>query len=249
MEAAYSLDGVQANPVAGAADLEGKILEITYPLGSTGVFAGIGEKKLTFHNDFIKVDVEHQGSFTEILPLVVQSTSFIQIDHQLGVIQLYRLGRLGYEKLRIEIANPFDVESITMLDARSLGNGMSVQPVHIIAGNKLSYTITFNPQEPLPTTTTGDLLLTNAPEMLRLKGVYPNPSDSYANIAFELDALSKVKLEIYNLPGEKVFSKNYGYFERGSHAITFDRGHLASGIYYFRIKGAGKFQTRPVILK
>jgi hypothetical protein len=247
MEAVYWMDGVQIEPVAGLADLDGKTLEISYPLGSTGAFEGIGEKKLTFLNDIITVDVAHLGVFTEMLPLVVQNSSTIHIDHERGVIQLYRLGRLGFEKLRIEIANPDDVESIAMLNARSLGSGMSVQPVHIIANNKLFYTITLYPQEPLPTSTTGEAL-PEAPETFRLTGIYPNPFHSYANIAFELGSPSNVNLEIYNVQGERVVSKYHGFFEKGTHTIQIDRDHLSFGIYYLRLEGKGKVQSRSVIL-
>jgi hypothetical protein len=248
MEAVYTLDGVTATPAAGAEDLDGKNLEISYSLGSTGAFAGIGEKKMTFLNDAITVDITHQGAFTEILPLVIQVGSAILIDHERGVIQLYKLGRLGYEKLRIEIANPDDVESISMLNARSLGNGMSVQPVHIITNNKLFYTLTLNPQEPLSTSTTGDVMH-ETPDTIKLTGIYPNPFRSFANIDFELGSPTEIKLEVFNVLGEKILSKNHGNHNRGMHTLKIDRGHLVSGLYYIRLKGKGHTQTQPVIIK
>ncbi len=247
MKAVYSVDGTTVQPVAGARDLNNGLLEIAYPLGSTGAFSGIGEKKLIFHGDVISVDVAHLGSFTEILPLVVDNVSTLQIDHERGVIQLYQLGRFGYEKLRIEIVNPEHVESISLLNARSLGSGLSVQPVHIIANTKLSYIITPNPQEPLPTNGMGDAIM-GTPDIFRLRGIYPNPFNSFANIVFELSSPSDIMLAVYNIMGESVFSKHQGYYESGSHNLQIDRGHLTSGIYYIQLQGKDRVQTKPVVI-
>ena len=248
LEATYSVDGVPVEPVAGAGDLEQGVLEIAYPLGSTGPFSGIGEKKLRFHEDVITVDLTHLGDFTEILPLVVQDLSDIHINHERGVIQIIRRGRFGYEKLRIEIANPEDLESIIMLNARSLGNGMNVQPVHIIASGSLGYTITLNPQEPLSAGDDG-LDPEGTPGGFRLVGSYPNPFNPVTQIVYELPHESEVLVEVFNMLGQRVRIMNPGIQSAGRHEIKLEAGNLTSGVYIVRMQlGDQVVKTHPVTL-
>jgi hypothetical protein len=247
VEASYSVDGVPVEPVAGAGDLEQGVLEIFYPLGSTGRLSGIGEKKLRFEEDVITVEVAHQGDFTEILPLVVRDISDIHINHERGVIQTIQRGRFGYEQLRIEIADPEDVESIFVHNARSLGADMNLQPVHIIANGSLSYTITLNPQEPLFTENTGTFF-SDSPQSILLAGNYPNPFNPVTHIVFELNTGSDVHLDVYNVMGERVLSQNVGFYGAGRHTARLEAGHLASGVYLVRLEANGQAQSMPVTI-
>ncbi len=248
-DAVYTIDGVEVEPLAGAGDLIDGVLEITYPLGSTGIFSGIGEKKLTFHEDVISVDVSHDGAFTEILPLVLDASSNVYINHENGVIQIFKDGVSGHEKLRIEIHNPQDLEAIYALNTRNLGSGMSLKPVHIQALENLFYTITLNPEEPLSTDNTG-FQLSGDSSSFRVVNSYPNPvgNNQMASFVFDLDFASDIQLKVFDLTGRKLLVRNYGHYAAGRHIITFNTDDFSSGYYMVRLQASGHIQSLPVLV-
>jgi hypothetical protein len=245
--AVYALDGAEFEPETGVGDLDGDVLEISYPLGSTGIFSGIGTKKLTFYEQTITVEVTHDSPFTEILPLVVTNTLELQINQERGVIQTFQTGPLGYEKLRIEIENPEAVESITTLNLRSIGAGLGVVPVHILASGSLTYTITVTPQEPLSLEGKGNLYF-EVPDGIQLVGNYPNPFNPATNIVFELGKGSDVRVDVYNTIGKRVQSHHLGFHRAGRHTTRLEAGNLASGMYLIRLQAAGRSHSIPVTL-
>ena len=248
-EAVYSIDGIEMEPQAGAGNLVNGVLEITYLLGSTGVFSGIGEKKLTFYEDAISVDVSHNGAFTEILPLVLGASSNVYINHENGVIQIFKNGVSGHEILRIEIQNPQALEAIYTLDTRNLGSGMSLKPLHIKALENLFYTITLNPEEPLSTDNTG-FQLSGDSSSFRVVNSYPNPvgNNQVASFVFDLDFTSDIQLKVFDLTGRKLLVRNYGHYAAGRHIITFNTDDFSSGYYMVRLQASGHIQSLPVLV-
>ena len=81
-----------------------------------------------------------------------------------------------------------------------------------------------------------------------LKQNYPNPFNSATVIEFSLPFAQKVRLDIFNIQGQRVVTLFDKDFKEGKYVYHFDAGHLASGVYFYRIT-AGKFiQTRKMIL-
>jgi subtilisin family serine protease len=78
----------------------------------------------------------------------------------------------------------------------------------------------------------------------------PNPFNPATEISFSLPIASDVKLEIFNILGERVKVLADGYFEAGTHTINWNADRSASGIYFYRIK-AGEFVSskKMVLLK
>jgi hypothetical protein len=70
----FSLDGKSAAPRTGIADLDGKILHVTYPLKTRGT------KTISFNEDNISVDVQYNGKFREILPILLKQNEVITIS-------------------------------------------------------------------------------------------------------------------------------------------------------------------------
>lgn len=64
---------------------------------------------------------------------------------------------------------------------------------------------------------------------------YPNPFNPTTNIQFNLIETSKVKLEIYNLLGQKVSTLIENNYSAGKHAVEFNAKNLTSGIYVYSI--------------
>ncbi|MDZ7333487.1 MAG: T9SS type A sorting domain-containing protein, partial [candidate division KSB1 bacterium] len=73
-----------------------------------------------------------------------------------------------------------------------------------------------------------------------LKQNYPNPFNPTTTIEFALPQSSEVDLIVYDISGRIVAELAKGRFEAGYHKVTFDAGHLASGVYIIKLK-AGEF--------
>ncbi|MCZ7603917.1 MAG: T9SS type A sorting domain-containing protein [Melioribacteraceae bacterium] len=65
---------------------------------------------------------------------------------------------------------------------------------------------------------------------------YPNPFNPSTTIRFALPFASSVRLEVYNLLGQKVATLLDGNENAGYHKLEFNAKNLASGIYFYTIK-------------
>lgn len=84
----------------------------------------------------------------------------------------------------------------------------------------------------------------------RLEQNYPNPFNPSTSIRFELSEPSHVRLEVYSVTGQRVAVLADGTLGAGTHQVTFDAGHLTSGVYLYRMTSGntGKSQTRKMLL-
>jgi parallel beta-helix repeat protein len=80
---------------------------------------------------------------------------------------------------------------------------------------------------------------------------YPNPFNAVTNIAFELPALSKVSLKVYNILGREVATVlDDQLMSAGRHSVTFGNSNLSSGVYFYRIAaGRSTAVGKMVLLK
>ncbi|MEJ2635580.1 MAG: FlgD immunoglobulin-like domain containing protein, partial [Calditrichia bacterium] len=91
------------------------------------------------------------------------------------------------------------------------------------------------------------------PHTFQLYQNYPNPFNLVTNIQFYLIRAARVKLEIYNVLGQKVRTLMNGEMEAGEHRLQWDGRNDAgntqgSGIYFFRISIGDFVKTRKMIL-
>ncbi len=96
------------------------------------------------------------------------------------------------------------------------------------------------------------------PSSLLLGQNYPNPFNSTTIIPFTIAAAEVgenifVRLEVYNLSGQRVVSLLSGALASGQYAIPWDgrdqRGHaVSSGLYFYRLEAGSLLQTRKFIL-
>ena len=136
----YILDGSPWVPQSGAGDIPEGNMVVDYPLGSPeGKNGNVGIKKIAFSEKTIDVDVRHSGLFTEVLPLIRQPDDELILSTEKIV-----LIRNGKEIMRIAIGNPDKVDNISKLKYGEIAEGLYVWPVHIHAGEELSYKIIFN---------------------------------------------------------------------------------------------------------
>lgn len=82
---------------------------------------------------------------------------------------------------------------------------------------------------------------------------YPNPFNPSTTIDFSVPQKSRVKLNVYNIRGQKVKNLINSELERGHHKIVWDgrdgtNRKVSSGIYFIRLESGGKTNTRKIML-
>lgn len=86
------------------------------------------------------------------------------------------------------------------------------------------------------------------PNKYKLFQNYPNPFNPVTNIKFSLPAASRVKIDIFNILGEKVKTLIEQDIAAGSHVVMFSAGNLPSGTYIYRLQTASFIQIKKMIL-
>jgi len=76
----------------------------------------------------------------------------------------------------------------------------------------------------------------------------PNPFNPTTDISFALPEASVVRLEIYNVMGQKVSVLVDGRLPAGTHTFTWDGSSVASGIYFYRLQAGPVVETRKMVL-
>ena len=76
----------------------------------------------------------------------------------------------------------------------------------------------------------------------------PNPFSGSTNIRFELDRAAQVSLRVYDTMGREVATLSDGAFAAGPHAVSFDAGSLAAGVYVYTLNVEGNVQTRRMMV-
>jgi hypothetical protein len=85
---------------------------------------------------------------------------------------------------------------------------------------------------------------------LALEGFQPNPAPSEAAIAFTLPESGSAMLELIDVTGRRVFSREVGSLGPGRHTVRIDQVALAPGVYVMRLTQGGRMvQTRGVVMK
>jgi len=90
------------------------------------------------------------------------------------------------------------------------------------------------------------------PTVFHLGQNYPNPFNPTTTMLFSLPRKSHVKLDIYNMRGQKVRAllneeRPAGFYEARWNGRDDNGVQVSSGVYLYRIKADGFFQTRKMI--
>ena len=77
---------------------------------------------------------------------------------------------------------------------------------------------------------------------------YPNPFNPSTTISYELNELSDISINIYDLNGKIVESLFNGYKNEGTHSIVWEANNLSSGTYLLVINSNNIFSTQKLML-
>ncbi len=158
---------------------------------------------------------------------------------------------LNFPKIRIEMAIPRNkTAGLHLVPGDSLGWNINYGKVNNKPGN---WATTFDQyrfvyfklidQMATPTE--------KQPEVARnfkLEPNYPNPFNPSTQISYSIPKGEHVSLKVFDILGREVATLVDGFQKAGPHRVTFDAGHLSSGIYLYRLESATHTQTRKMML-
>ena len=90
--------------------------------------------------------------------------------------------------------------------------------------------------------------LTERPKEFKLEQNYPNPFNPTTTIQFAVPSVSDVKLEVFNILGQKVATLVNRRMEAGVHTVNFNATNLSSGVYFYRLQSGSFVQTKKMML-
>ena len=146
-------------------------------------------------------------------------------------------------------ANSFEPESyrlnaapmVLLNDGRIFASGGSVSDNFDAVSNTLFVT----PPEPQATSIVPDGQM---PEAFTLKQNYPNPFNPETIIGYSLTEPDNVRLEVFNLMGQKIATLIDAYQSAGNHSVSFSAENIASGIYLYRLSTNQFSECRKMVL-
>jgi hypothetical protein len=91
---------------------------------------------------------------------------------------------------------------------------------------------------------------TNAklPEQFSLGQNFPNPFNPATQIAFSLTRSESIRLDVYNVAGQRLTTLAEGNFPPGEHVVIWEAGAQPSGIYFYRLTTTSGVLTRKMLL-
>jgi Secretion system C-terminal sorting domain len=77
---------------------------------------------------------------------------------------------------------------------------------------------------------------------------YPNPFNPTTKLSFNLPKDENVKLDIFNVLGQKVISLINGKLSAGQHTVDFNANNLPSGLYIYQLKAGSFTNSKKMML-
>jgi hypothetical protein len=95
---------------------------------------------------------------------------------------------------------------------------------------------------------TGIVGTQSVPPSFSLSQNYPNPFNPGTTFNFQIPAVERVNLKIYNSLGKEVTTLLDEVRSAGTHSVRWDAGPLPSGTYFYQLRAGQRIETKPMIL-
>jgi hypothetical protein len=86
------------------------------------------------------------------------------------------------------------------------------------------------------------------PKSVMVSSVYPNPFNSTVTIKFDLPEAMQVRLEVFNVLGQKVETLVNGTMEAGAQVRQWNAEAVSSGVYFYRLVAGKHVESRKMML-
>lgn len=104
------------------------------------------------------------------------------------------------------------------------------------------------PARPYPTPSKQAAPVEKIPEDFALSPAYPNPFNARTTIEYALPEDSYVKIDIFNVSGQKIKTLVSEHRPAGYHMIIWDASDISSGVYLYRIEAGDFEETKSITL-
>jgi hypothetical protein len=86
------------------------------------------------------------------------------------------------------------------------------------------------------------------PGQFSLSQNYPNPFNASTSIEFSIPEADNVRLEVFNILGQKIASLIDGHLDAGLHRIAWIADDMPSGVYFYRLETSDLTDTKRMML-
>jgi hypothetical protein len=86
------------------------------------------------------------------------------------------------------------------------------------------------------------------PTEFNLSQNYPNPFNPSTKIEFSIPEASDVRLEVFNMLGQKVQTLKNERMAAGYYSVVFEAGGLSSGVYVYQLRMGNAILTKRMLL-
>jgi len=138
--------------------------------------------------------------------------------------------------------------AIASLDADGTGH-IGYDDLDVVAGRRYGYRLTY-PAAGGGVSTGGEVWVDVPTTAFALEGLRPNPAGLDPVAWFTLPDASAARLEVLDVSGRRVFSREVGSLGAGRHAIGLGAAGLRSGVYVIRLSRGGRtLTTRAAVVR
>jgi len=93
-----------------------------------------------------------------------------------------------------------------------------------------------------------DVVVNTVPNEFFLSQNYPNPFNPVTNISFGLPDAGMVKLEVFNIVGQRVATLVDGKMDMGYHTVSWNADNMSSGVYFYKITAGDHSSIKKCVL-